>query len=288
MTLEFGYFLPPQAGDYPRLLRLAQLCGDLGLDWIGIQDHPYQPAFLDTWTLLTALAVQTPRLRFMPNVANLPLRPPAMLAKAAATLDQISGGRLELGLGAGFFWKGIAALGGPERSPGEAVEALEEAIQVMRLVWSGEKNLRFAGQHYALTGASGGPRPAHPIGIWIGAIGPRMLALTGRLADGWVPSSPYVGPEKLAESHRRIDEAAQQAGRDPAQIRRMYNVMGSITTGSQQGYLNGPVQHWVDALTELASAGRMDTLIFAPEQHTEQQIRLFAEEVAPRVRQNLA
>jgi alkanesulfonate monooxygenase SsuD/methylene tetrahydromethanopterin reductase-like flavin-dependent oxidoreductase (luciferase family) len=288
MKIEFGYFLPPEAGDFPRLLRLTRLCENLGLDWIGIQDHPYQPAFLDTWTLLSALAVQTERLRFMPNVANLPLRPPVILARAAASLDQITGGRIEIGLGAGFFWKGIAALGGPERTPGEAVDAVEEAVQVMRLMWSGQKNLRFNGQHYSLNGANGGPIPAHPIGIWLGAIGPRMLALTGRLCEGWVPSSPYVGPEKLEESNRRIDEAAQEAGRSPNEIRRMYNVMGRITSAERQGFLVGPVESWVGDLTSLAADKRMDTLIFAPEQHTEEQIRLFAEEVVPRVRENLS
>src|SRR5512133_738795 len=110
--IQFGYFLTPNAAAYPETLRAAELCDQLGFDLIGIQDHPYQSRFMDTWTLLTSLAAQTSRIRYFPDVADLPLRPPAMLAKAAASLDLITGGRIELGLGAGAFWEAIAAMGG--------------------------------------------------------------------------------------------------------------------------------------------------------------------------------
>jgi alkanesulfonate monooxygenase SsuD/methylene tetrahydromethanopterin reductase-like flavin-dependent oxidoreductase (luciferase family) len=285
MKLEFGYFLPPKSGSYPELLRQARLCEALDLNWISIQDHPYQSRFLDTWTLLAALAAQTERIGFFPNVANLPLRPPAMLAKAAASLDEISGGRIELGLGAGAFWNGVQAMGGPQREPGEAVEALEEAVQVIRLMWSGERGVRFAGEYYFLQGAHAGPVPAHPMRIIIGAVGPRMLALTGRIGDGWVPSSPYVPPDKLLEAHDRIDEAAQKAGRSPGDIRRLYNIFGTITSGVQEGLFKGPVDHWVDALADLVLEKRVETLIFGPEQDSLEQIRLFGEEVVPRLRE---
>src|SRR2546428_13673804 len=99
--LQFGYFCTPDASNYPELLRLARLVDDLGLDLIGNQDHPYQRRFFDTRTLLTAIATQTEPVRVFPDVANLPLRPPAVLAKAAPTLDLISNGHFELGLGAG-------------------------------------------------------------------------------------------------------------------------------------------------------------------------------------------
>lgn len=285
--LLFGYFLSPDADRYDELLEQARLCDRLGLDLIGIQDHPYQRRFFDTWTLLPALAVQTGRIRFFPDVANLPLRLPSMLAKAAASLDVMTGGRFELGLGAGTFWDAVAAYGGPRRTPGEAVDALEEAIQVIRLMWSGEKGQRFEGRHYRLSGAHSGPAPAHPIEIWLGAYHPRMLAMAGRLCQGWIPSSPYAPPARLAEANRRIDEAAEQAGRSPSEIRRMYNLMGRITPASRGDYLEGPVEYWVDELTRLAAEERMDGLIFAPQEHTLEQIRLFAEEVAPRVRENL-
>ena len=282
--LQFGFFLTPTAADYPALVRQAQLCDSLGLDLIGIQDHPYQYRFLDTWTLISALAAQTERVRFFPDVANLPLRPPAVLAKSAAALDVMTGGRIELGLGAGAFWPAIVAMGGPKRTSGEAVDALEEAVQVMRLFWSGERGLRFDGRHYHLRGANAGPRPAHSIQIWIGATGPRMLALTGRLGDGWIPSTSYVPPQKLAQSNRRIDDAAVGAGRDPKSVRRLYNVMGRITDGERGDYLEGPVDYWATELARLFQDEGMDSFIFAPLDPSEEQIRRFAEEVVPQVR----
>lgn len=227
--LEFGYFLTSAASNPAEVLRLAQLADRLDLDLLGIQDHPYQGGFLDTWTFLSAIAARTERIRVFPDVANLPLRPPAVLAKAAATLDLISGGRVELGLGAGGFWDAIEAMGGPRRGPGEAVTALAEAIQVVRLMWSGDRAARFSGEHYRLGGIRPGPVPAHPVGVWVGAYGPRMLELTGRLGDGWIPSHPYAPPERLPEMNRRIDAAAAEAGREPSSVRRLYNVGGRIT-----------------------------------------------------------
>src|SRR5438094_10504607 len=96
LPVRFAVFVTPQASERP--LRLAGLADELGFDGVGVQDHPYQRRFFDTWTLLTAIAMRTERITVFPDVANLPLRPPAMLAKAAATLDILSGGRLELGL----------------------------------------------------------------------------------------------------------------------------------------------------------------------------------------------
>ncbi len=107
----FGYFAVPEVAAYQRILEHARLADDLGLDLVGIQDHPYQPRFLDALTLLTAIAVQTTRLRVLPDVVNLQMRRPAMLAKWAASLDVMTGGRVELGLGAGGFAKAVAAMG---------------------------------------------------------------------------------------------------------------------------------------------------------------------------------
>src|SRR6266699_6108490 len=139
--VRFGVFVTPEATERP--LERALVADELGFDLIGVQDHPYQRRFYDTWTLLTAIAMRTERITVFPDVANLPLRPPAMLAKAAATLDILSGGRLELGLGAGGFWNGIKAYDGQVRTPGESVSAVEDAIQVMRLLWSGQHGIRF-------------------------------------------------------------------------------------------------------------------------------------------------
>src|SRR5712692_3838507 len=228
-AVEFGYFLTPDATRPTRPLQLAGLADELGFDLIGVQDHPYQRRFYDTWTLLTAIAMRTERVTVFPDVANLPPRPPAVLAKAAASLGLLSSGRVEHGLGAGGFWDAIKAMGGPVRTPGEAVSALEEAIQVIRLVWSGGRGVRFDGKFYQLAGLNAGPTPAHSVGIWIGAYRPRMLRLIGRSADGWVPSLGYLKPDELAEAGARVDDAAREAGRDPAAIRRVLNVGANLT-----------------------------------------------------------
>ncbi|MQA93228.1 MAG: LLM class flavin-dependent oxidoreductase [Streptosporangiales bacterium] len=279
--LEFGYFLVPNA-DEP-LLDIAAEVERLGLDLIGVQDHPYQRRYVDTWTLLAMIAARTSRLRVFPDVTCLPLRPPAVLAKAAASLDVLSGGRCELGLGGGAFWDAIEAYGGPRRTPGEARAALGEAIEVIHKVWSGERGLRFDGVDYRLRGAQSGPVPVHPIEIWLGVTGPKSLALTGRLADGWLPSSSYVTPDRLPELNTRIDESAVVAGRTPQEIRRCYNLMGVITDGPSKGFLEGPVQQWVDELTDLAVGHGMDTFIFAGDPG--EPLHRFAEEIAPAVRE---
>ncbi|HEV3095797.1 MAG TPA: LLM class flavin-dependent oxidoreductase [Candidatus Dormibacteraeota bacterium] len=284
----FGYFPSPEATAYPRILEHARLIDELGLDLIAIQDHPYQRRFLDALTLLTAIAVQTQRLRVIPDVVNLQMRPPAMLAKWAASLDVMSAGRVELGLGAGAFTAAVAAMGGDAREGGVAVSALEEAIGVIRLMWSGQRGVRFEGRFYQLRGVHTGPVPVHPIGIWLGAYRPRMLAITGRLADGWLPSLGPMGPDALKDASRQIDDAALAAGRSPTDILRIYNISGQITDGVSSGFLDGPVDQWIDQLTELTVDYGMDGFILGPADDSAEQLRRFATEVAPRVRENAA
>jgi alkanesulfonate monooxygenase SsuD/methylene tetrahydromethanopterin reductase-like flavin-dependent oxidoreductase (luciferase family) len=283
--LEFGIFPSPEATALDHILAMATIADESGLDLIGIQDHPYQRRFLDTWMVMATILARTQRVRVFPDVTNLPLRPPAMIAKAAASLDVISGGRFELGLGAGAFWEAVEAMGGQRRSPGEAVSAIEEAIAVIRLMWSDERSVRYTGKHYRLAGVKPGPQPAHPIGIWLGAGGTRMLGLLGREADGWVPSSSWATPDKLPGMNRRIDDAAEAAGRDPADIRRLYNIFGAID-GSRE-FLNGPVEQWVAELTPLVVEQGMDTFIFGPAEDPVRQVRRFAEEVVPAVRESV-
>jgi len=281
--VKFGYFLIPNATD--PLLDTAREVERLGLDYIGIQDHPYQRRFVDTWTLLAMVAATTSRVGLFPDVANLPLRPPAVLAKAAASLDVLSGGRFELGLGAGGFWDAIWAYGGPRRSPAASYAALAEAVEVIRRVWSGERNLRFEGAHYRLAGAQSGPVPAHPIGIWLGVYGPRALRLAGRVADGWVPS--FRGElQPLVDMAARLDEGAAEAGRDPGELRRVLNVGGAITDGASEGVLRGPVAQWVDELTTLVVEHGFDTFVLWAEGPG--QLSRFAEEVVPAARAQVA
>ncbi|WP_394340790.1 LLM class flavin-dependent oxidoreductase [Nocardiopsis gilva] len=258
-----------------------------GLDLISVQDHPYQRAFYDTWTLISYLAAATERITLVPTVANLPLRPPAVLAKSAASLHRLSGGRIQLGLGSGAIWDAIAAMGGPRRSPKEAVDALDEAIDVVRAVWSEERAVRFEGVHYRLAGLHPGPPAGPGLGIWLGAYGPRTLRLTGAKADGWMPSLGFLPLDRLSEAVIRIDTAAQEAGRDPAQIRKVYNLNGVIGTESSTPF-QGSVQQWIDQLAELVSDFGMNAFIYWPSDDHERQLTLFAEEVAPAARQALA
>jgi hemerythrin-like domain-containing protein len=282
--LWFGFFPTPDARQAEEIIRLARIADELGIDLVGIQDHPYQPRFLDTWTLLSTLAGETRRLRLVPDVINLPLRPPAVLARAAASLDILSGGRVELGLGAGAFFDAVVAMGGPRRSPRESIDALDEAIQVIRALWTPGPRATFEGKHYSLRGAAPGPTPPHPIGIWLGAYKPRMLRLTGRLADGWIPSLGYAPPAELPEMTRTIDEAARDAGRDPAAVRRVYNINGQFSS-VESGYLQGPPRLWVEQLTGLALEHGMSAFVLGPGADAEGDLRRFAEEVAPGVRE---
>jgi alkanesulfonate monooxygenase SsuD/methylene tetrahydromethanopterin reductase-like flavin-dependent oxidoreductase (luciferase family) len=197
----------------------------------------------------------------------------------------MSGGRFDLGLGAGGFWDGVAAMGGPRRAPGESVEALSEAIEVIRRYWSGERTIAYEGRHYRVAGLHPGPPPAHDIDIWIGAYKPRMLDLTGRMADGWLPSYGGAPPEAIPEMTRRLEEGAARAGRDPNVIRRLYNVKGRIADGPVRDRLDGPPDHWVETLTGFVRELGFDSFIFWPEDDVLGQVQRFAHEVAPGVRE---
>ncbi|HWM05705.1 MAG TPA: LLM class flavin-dependent oxidoreductase [Actinophytocola sp.] len=285
--MEFGVFLPPAADTAGEAVALARLADRLGLELVGVQDHPYNATFLDSWTLLSVVAASTTSVRVFPDVANLPLRPPAVLARSAASLDILSGGRVELGLGAGALWDAVEAMGGPRRTPGEAVAALAEAIAVIRALWTPGRGARVGGEHYRLAGARPGPFPPHDIGIWLGAINPRMLALTGRVADGWLPTSSYVPPADLGERNAMIDEAATAAGRSTSDIRRLYNISGSFT-GAGTEFLRGPAPVWVEQLAELALTDGISGFVLMVDADGENELRRFAEEVAPAVRELVA
>jgi len=287
--VEFGISLVPNAADLEQIREAVAVAESAGLEWVGIQDHPYQRRFLDTFALIGDLAARTSRIRFFPDVASLPLRHPAMLAKAATSIDVLSGGRFELGLGAGSFWDAIVAMGGPRRSPGEAVEAAEEAIGIIRQALGMEMSVRLRGEHYTVDGYRPGPPPAHHMQVWIGAYGPRMLRLIGRLADGWVPSLGSTNLEALRRGQLSVDEAARGAGRDPATIRRLLNFGGTIgpapedeagrtRAGAPAGpSLTGSPDEWVARLADWATDLGIDTFIFWPADGSVEQVQAFAQ-----------
>jgi alkanesulfonate monooxygenase SsuD/methylene tetrahydromethanopterin reductase-like flavin-dependent oxidoreductase (luciferase family) len=272
--LLFGTFLTPQNTDPHAPVALAGLSERAGLDLVTFQDHPYLPGFLDTWTLLSYVAASTERIKVSGNVINLPLRPPVLLARQAASLDLLSGGRFELGLGAGALWDAIEAMGGPRRSPAQAVASLSEAIDIIRATWdAGRRGGIFAdGEHYRIHGAKRGPEPAHDIAIWLGAYKPRMLRLTGEKADGWLPTTSYLQPGDLERGNATIDEAAAAAGRDPREIRRLLNIT--------------PDEATVDDLLAFALGNGVSAFILASDDP--RTIQALGEEVAPALREAVA
>jgi alkanesulfonate monooxygenase SsuD/methylene tetrahydromethanopterin reductase-like flavin-dependent oxidoreductase (luciferase family)/FAD/FMN-containing dehydrogenase len=272
-SLAFGTFITPRNSPVTAAVELAQLSEQLGFDLVTFQDHPYQSAFHETWTLLTWVAANTSRIHVAGNVHNLPLRgQPAVLARAVASLDLLSGGRVNLGLGAGGFWDAIEAIGGRKLTPGQGVDALSEAIDIIRGIWdvSNRSALRIDGTYYSVNGAKRGPAPAHDIPIWVGASKPRMQRLIGRKADGWLPSMMALKPGDLAAGNAIIDAAAEDEGRDPREIRRLLNIS----------------ELPADQMIDLALDDGISTFILASDDP--RALQRFAEETIPQVRERVA
>lgn len=255
--LIFGVGVPASAspGDDP--VGLARQAERLGYDFVSVADHPAgsDPSY-ETVTVLTWIAAQTSRIKLASRVLAVPFRRPAMAAKIAASLDLLSGGRFILGLGAGYSDEEVAAVGGPALSPAEKVDGLAEAIEVIRGAWT-ESSYTQHGRHHSVLGLEMEPKPARPIPIWLGTFGPRALAVTGRLADGWIPSLGYVPAEELPALRRRIDTAARNAGRQPEDIRGILNAAIRIDpdAGPQPDVITGPVKQVVSQLRDLVGLG---------------------------------
>jgi alkanesulfonate monooxygenase SsuD/methylene tetrahydromethanopterin reductase-like flavin-dependent oxidoreductase (luciferase family) len=154
------------------------------------------------------------------------------------------------------------------------VDALEEAIAIMRAFWT-DRSVSFEGEHYTVKGAKAGPEPAHRIGLRIGAYGPRMLRLTGRLGDGWIPSlgDRYMSAEDAPRMHAAIDDGAREAGRDPSEIERGVNVMS----------LQGDPETWGEQLARVHELGFTTLLIGLPEDDPVDAVRRLGEDVRPRL-----
>jgi alkanesulfonate monooxygenase SsuD/methylene tetrahydromethanopterin reductase-like flavin-dependent oxidoreductase (luciferase family) len=289
MTPSFGIAVTPTARDHAAIVAQVLAAERGGLELVGIQDHPYQRRFLDTFSLIADLLARTKRLRFFPDVASLTMRSPTMIAKATASLDVMSGGRFELGLGAGAFWEAVAGMGGTVRRPGERLGALEEAIAIISAaldVGPEKRVVRGAGPHYPVPGYPAGPPPAHRVGIWVGAMAPGALDLIGRVADGWVPGGGVTHIGEIGRLGERIDSSASAASRDPGSILRVLNLSGTITAGPRgPGPLDGPVDQWVDTLTGWARDLRIGAFVAWPSDAGTSTIERFAADVVPAVRE---
>jgi alkanesulfonate monooxygenase SsuD/methylene tetrahydromethanopterin reductase-like flavin-dependent oxidoreductase (luciferase family) len=289
LPLQFGLSVTPASRDLSGITRLTAVAEATGLDLVAIPDHPYQPTFFETWTLLTYLAARTNEIRFIPDVLNLALRPPAMLAKAATTLDALIGGRLDLGVGAGGYADLVDGMGGVGRTGGQAVQATAESVQILRLALDAKEPIDFPGVHHHTSGYQPGPPPAHRIPIWVGGLRSRMRALTGRYADGWIcPINTGLPPDGVPAAQKSIDTAARKAGREPRDVRRLYNIFGSIGPRRHGAGLHGPTDLWVDTLSDWVVNLGFDSLIFWPATPSSEQVHQFADQVAPGVRDRVA
>jgi probable F420-dependent oxidoreductase len=220
--LQFGVDVPASTGVDP--VAAARAAEDLGYDFVSTSDHPSgtDPSH-EVWTMLAWMAAHTSRIGVMPRVLGVPYRNPAMVAKMAETLDRLSGGRLILGLGGGASDEEFRAFGIGVPSPRDKVDGLAEAIEIMRGLWT-EPALTYPGRLHRAVAAPMEPKPARRIPIWLGTFGPRALAVTGRLADGWMPSLGYAPLEQLPVMRDRIAAAAEQAGRSIDDITCALNV----------------------------------------------------------------
>jgi alkanesulfonate monooxygenase SsuD/methylene tetrahydromethanopterin reductase-like flavin-dependent oxidoreductase (luciferase family) len=286
--ITFGLSLDPSADRPGDMRRLAEFAQETGLEYLAVQDHPYQPSQLDMWTLITHLAAQVPRISFLPDVADLQLRSPVMLAQAAATLSVLSGGRLALGVGGGGIPQAIAGMIGSARKGSDMVTFTEEALHVMRAALGGGP-VRLHGAQHTIDGYDAGPVPPRPVPLWLGAQMPRMLGVAGRGADGWIsPLNIYVPPQEVPTRQALIDDAARNVGRDPASVRRIYNVIGTIGSRREGPGIVGNAAQWIDTLAGWSVDLGFDTFIFWPIADAPGQAELFATEVVPGVRAQVA
>jgi alkanesulfonate monooxygenase SsuD/methylene tetrahydromethanopterin reductase-like flavin-dependent oxidoreductase (luciferase family)/hemerythrin-like domain-containing protein len=279
--LQFGVFIIPANQTSDRVVELSVLADQSGLDLVTFSDHPYQPRFFDAWTLLSFVAARTTRIHVSANVLNLRLREPAVLARAVASLDILSGGRAELGIGTGIVGDAAVTMGGRRLTPGQGVDALEEAMDVIRSLWNIQDPTpaSFDGRFYHLDQAARGPAPAHDVGLWVGAFKPRMLNLVGRKADGWWPTLAAITRDDLIRGNAAVDEAALEAGRQPTHIRRLLNVTGRRERPGNQRQL-------VEELARFALEDGVSTFVLDGDDP--RMIETLAAEVAPAVREIVA
>src|SRR5436305_3673109 len=224
MLLSFGTSLSTSAARGADPVGDARRAEALGFDFLTVSDHLHgtHPTF-ETWTVLTWAAAHTERIGLVTNVLGLPYRHPSVVAKMAESLDRLSGGRLTLGLGAGGNNQEAAGFGLVQRSPREKIDALREAVELIRTFWR-EETVTYQGAHFQADEGRIEPKPQRSIPIWLGTYGPRGIELTGRLANGWTPSLPYLPLPRAIEMRKRLRAAAEAAGRSPDNVVCNYNV----------------------------------------------------------------
>ncbi len=285
-NLLFGLGLSTSAAPGADPVADARRAEDLGFDFVSAPDHPCgtHPTY-ETWTMLSWVAAATSRIHVASRVLGVPYRPPPMVAKMAETLDRLSGGRLILGLGGGYSDAEFRAFGLRVPSPRDKVRGMEEAIRITRGLWS-RSAFTFEGQLFRTDGADIEPKPAHRIPIWLGTFGDRALAVTGRLADGWIPSHGYAPPEDVPVMRQRVLSAARQAGRDPAEITCAYHMQIQVDEHAATGpsVVAGPAGAVAEELLGFVKLG-FTAFSFTPAgPGADEQAERLAREVIPPVR----
>lgn len=284
-ALSIGITLSTSAAPDADPVADARDIESLGFDFLTVSDHPSgtHPTY-ETWTLLTWIAASTSRVGLNVNVLGLPYRPPPVVAKMAESLDRLSRGRLTLGLGSGAADSVFEAFGLSVRSPGEKIEALRDAICIMRGLWT-ESPFSYNGPQYSVHHAQIEPRADRAIPIWLGVYGPRALRLTGELADGWAPSLPYAPLEKARGMREIVLRSAEAHSRDPSSITCHMNVgvLVNPRARSRDGSIAGSAEEVVDRLAEVVRAGFTSLALWPVGDEREQRTRL-AQDVVPALR----
>ncbi|MGH2709617.1 MAG: LLM class flavin-dependent oxidoreductase [Actinomycetota bacterium] len=284
--MRFGLNVPTSAGPGADPVAAARRAEELGFDFVSSNDHLHgRSANHETWTMLSWMAAATKRIQLASRVLATPYRHPAVLAKMAETFDRLSGGRLILGLGGGYSDEEFRAFGLGERSPRDKVDGMQEAIQVIRGLWN-EPGFTFEGRIYRTEAAELTPKPDHRIPIWLGTYGPRALAVTGRLADGWIPTYELALPEQVTGMRDRVLATAEKAGRDPSAITCVYNVDVRVEENAdvESFVIAGSSEQLAEQLAGFARLG-FHAMNFCPAGPGEdEQAEMLAKEVIPALR----
>jgi alkanesulfonate monooxygenase SsuD/methylene tetrahydromethanopterin reductase-like flavin-dependent oxidoreductase (luciferase family) len=284
--LLFGVNVSTSAAPGADPVREARAAEDLGFDFVSSSDHPSgtHPTF-ETWTMLTWIAASTSRIQVLSRVLSIPFRSPALVAKMAESLDRLSGGRLILGLGAGATDAELHGFGLPVPPVKEKIDGLADAIHIIRGLWN-ETSYSYDGSEYHTNSGEMTPKPERSIPIWTGTFGDRALAITGRQADGWIPTLGYAPLDQLPVMRHKVLAAAQAAGRSPDDVTCALNVTVSVdgTGEPNPDILAGSPGEIAERLGELAAIGFTAFNFMLEGPKPESQLERLASAVLPALR----
>ncbi|HEX4744207.1 MAG TPA: TIGR03560 family F420-dependent LLM class oxidoreductase [Candidatus Limnocylindria bacterium] len=312
--MDLGVQIEPQFGfSYDDILAVAREAERTGLRALWLSDHLFlnkestRTDCLEAWSALAALAVATKRIRLGTMVTSQSYRNPALLAKIAAGVDRMSGGRLEFGIGAGWKEVEYRAYGYEFPPAGTRVDQLVETLEICTRMWT-EDRATFTGKHYRIENALCAPKPVQePLPIWIGGRKPRILRIGAKWAHAfnWLPEGGFPTPEQVRRGMRDIDEACAAVKRDPKSLRRsvfLYALIGEDERAANEivtqvaakakqtpeewrkarpGAMVGSPEQVAARLREHIAAGAEDANIVFPYGHDLAMTRLLGEKVAP-------